>query len=83
MSKRPELQVPWDDDAPHGWVQWKGTDVCMDVHCTCGALFHVDGDFCYAVRCRDCGQAYAVNGNVRLHPVDEWDGCKPLEDDSE
>jgi len=24
---------------PHGWVQWKGTDVCMDVHCACG---HID-----------------------------------------
>ena len=23
-------------DKPHGWIQWKGTGVCMDVHCKCG-----------------------------------------------
>lgn len=23
-------------DQPHGWIQWKGTNVCLDYHCVCG-----------------------------------------------
>lgn len=23
-------------DKPHGWIQWKGTDVCVDIYCKCG-----------------------------------------------
>ena len=55
--------------APHGWVQWKGTDVCMDVLCICGAHGHVDSDFPYFVRCNGkegCGRVYAVSGYVEL-----------------
>ena len=36
-------------DGPHGWIQWKGTDVCIDLHCECGSHGHVDGDFVYYV----------------------------------
>ena len=56
---------------PHGWIQWKGTEVCMDVHCTCGELTHIDADFCYQVKCCACGQLYQVDPNVRLKPVDK------------
>jgi hypothetical protein len=51
---------------PHGWVQWKGTQVCMDVHCKCGELTHVDAEFCYHVKCGKCGTVYMVNGHVEL-----------------
>ncbi len=34
-----------------GWIQWKGTDVCIDLHCVCGNNGHVDGDFMYEVQC--------------------------------
>jgi hypothetical protein len=54
---------------PCGWVQWKGTNVCMDVHCVCGELTHVDADFLYHVRCCVCGRAYWVNGHVELVPL--------------
>lgn len=67
----------------HGWIQWKGTDVCMDVHCACGELTHVDGEFCYTIRCGACGQLYDVAGEVALVPVprdeeDEDGRCAPL-----
>jgi hypothetical protein len=59
------------DDEPHGWIQWKGTDVCIDLHCKCGTHGHIDGSFMYQVRCEDCGQHYAVGQNVVLVPVSD------------
>ena len=40
--------------SPHAFVQWKGTDVCMDFYCDCGAHCHFDGNFAYAVKCPHC-----------------------------
>lgn len=54
------------EDGPHGWVQWKGTDACVDLHCICGYLGHIDSDFFYRYRCRECGRRYAVGQYVRL-----------------
>lgn len=59
------------DDEPHGWIQWKGTNVCVDLHCVCGTLGHVDGDFVYQVKCNDCGQHYAMGMNIVLAPMSE------------
>lgn len=56
---------------PHGWVQWKGTDVCCDIRCTCGHLGHYDGDFMYYVRCPACKRVYYCNGHIQLIEVDE------------
>ena len=56
---------------PHGWIQWKGTDVCMDVHCECGKLTHVDGMFCYSVKCSNCGRIYFCNGHIEFIQLDE------------
>ena len=63
---------------PRGWIQWKGTDVCMDVHCICGNLGHIDGDFAYRIRCKACGQTYCVTGDVELIAIDEKDDDKDL-----
>ncbi len=49
-----------------GWIQWKGTDVCMDIHCLCGELTHVDGEFGYYVECSKCGRVYEVDPTVSL-----------------
>lgn len=65
------LTNPFKDDAAHGWIQWKGTDVCMDIHCVCGELGHVDADFCYYVKCSACGRIYETNGHVKLHEISE------------
>lgn len=58
---------------PHIWIQWKGTDVCCDIHCKCGAHLHGDGDFMYAIKCLECGQLYECGSHVALYPVDSVD----------
>ena len=32
-------------DISWGRIQWKGTDICVDIHCVCGYLGHIDGEF--------------------------------------
>jgi hypothetical protein len=56
---------------PHGWIQWKGTDVCMEVHCHCGAHCHIDADFAYHVKCMACGTVYMCNGHIELIELTE------------
>jgi hypothetical protein len=56
-------------DGPHGWIQWKGTEVCMDVHCECGHHGHIDGAFAYFYRCPSCDRIWAVGASVRLHAL--------------
>ena len=58
-------------DKPHGWIQWKGTDVCMDVHCKCGKLSHIDSTFAYNVKCGYCGTIYMTNGHIELIELEE------------
>lgn len=58
---------------PHGWIQWKGTDVCMDVRCSCGALTHLDAEFAYTIQCGACGAKFHVNPHVELVPVEASD----------
>lgn len=53
----------------HGWIQWKGTRVCMDVHCICGAHMHIDEEFCYFLHCPYCDRVYIVGSYVQLMEV--------------
>lgn len=54
------------DNKPHGWVQWKGTDVCMDVNCKCGYFGHIDATFACFVKCPKCGTVYMCNGHIEF-----------------
>lgn len=61
----------WSDSTapgagPHAFIQWKGTDVCMDCRCLCGQSFHVDGYFAYAVRCEHRGREYELSVYVAM-----------------
>ena len=56
---------------PHAWIQWKGTDVCMDIRCKCGESSHVDDDFVYHVKCPHCGTIYMCNGHIELIEIEE------------
>jgi hypothetical protein len=47
-------------DNPRAFLQWKGTDVCMDFYCDCGAHCHFDGYFAYVVECPHCHQKYEM-----------------------
>lgn len=66
MFQRVEAACASERSGPRGWIQWKGTDVCMDVYCECGVHTHIDTDFCYSLTCGSCGRTYHVSGNVRL-----------------
>jgi hypothetical protein len=55
---------------PIGYIQWKGTDVCMDCYCLCGEHFHIDGYFCYYVTCLKCKQIYEVSEYIHLRPIE-------------
>lgn len=55
---------------PHGWVQWKGTDVCMDIHCKCGCHSHIDAEFAYNVKCPKCGTIYFCNGHIEFIEIE-------------
>jgi len=54
-----------------GWIQWRGTDVCVDIHCKCGYSCHVDGKFFYYWKCPDCGQVHAIGQNIKLISLSE------------
>jgi len=53
-------------DKPHGNIQWKGTDVCMDVYCKCGHHFHIDAEFAYYIKCPKCGTVYMCSSHIEL-----------------
>ena len=58
-------------DEPHGWVQWKGTDVCMDIYCSCGHHSHIDSEWAYNVKCPSCGKVYSCNGHIELIELEQ------------
>lgn len=81
MKKAKTTQEAWDiqeqyKDQPHGWIQWKGTDVCMDFQCKCGESSHVDANFMYHVKCPHCNTVYFCNGHIELIELEvEPDHC--------
>lgn len=54
------------DSKPRARIQWKGTDVCMDVLCSCGEDGHIDGMFAYNYKCLACGRGWILGFNVGL-----------------
>lgn len=59
------------DGITYGWIQWKGTEVCIDLHCDCGFLGHFDGEFFYYYECPNCKKKYAVGQNIKLIALTE------------
>lgn len=66
--EHPFEPVPGTD--ARNFIQWKGTDVCLDFYCRCGAHGHVDGDFAYYVRCAACGTIYEMGTQVKAVAID-------------
>ena len=56
---------------PYAFIQWKGTDVCMDFHCECGAHCHFDGYFAYVVKCPHCKTLYEMPCHIIPRKVNE------------
>ena len=47
-------------DDPYGFIQWKGTDVCIDFHCECGEVGHFDGYFASILKCPTCERLWEL-----------------------
>ncbi len=88
-KKAHDADEAWDiqetyEGKPRGWIQWKGSDVCMDVYCECGNHFHIDADFAYYVKCPSCERVYMCNGHIELIELEvEPDSCVKTEEADE
>lgn len=60
-----------DDSQGWGWIQWKGTQACMDVHCKCGAHMHIDAGFAYYIECPYCNTVYSCDPNIHFVELTE------------
>lgn len=52
------------------FVQWKGTEVCLDFHCACGYDGHLDAAFAYGLECNACGRVYEMPHTFFVAPND-------------
>jgi hypothetical protein len=57
---------PSPKTGPSGYIQWKGTDACLDLHCKCGQHDHIDADFTYYWECSACKTVYALSSFIRV-----------------
>jgi hypothetical protein len=56
---------------PSAFIQWKGTDVCMDFHCECGAFCHLDAAFAYTVQCPHCQTVWEMPSTIYPRKADD------------
>jgi len=55
------------------FIQWKGTDLCMDYTLPCGCDDHVDGMFCYTIYCPTHNRAFDLDTRIRFIEIDPDD----------
>lgn len=48
------------------FIQWKGTDVDMDLKCNCGVTSRVTGYLAYNIKCCVCGTIYKSSHKIEL-----------------
>lgn len=58
----------------HTFIQWQGTDVCLDFHCPCGAYLHFDTYLLFGVECGHCGSKFLLSSHVRAMRVENFYG---------
>ncbi len=59
---------------PNAFIQWKGTDACIDLYCSCGNQEHLDKDFLYEWKCHKCKRLYKLDATIRLIEIDVCTG---------
>lgn len=62
-----------DGTTPHCYIQWKGTDVCVDLYCTCGEHLHFDGWFLYFWKCPKCATTWEMGTAVVMRESNRED----------
>lgn len=67
-----DWSTPHQDTEAQTFIQWKNTDVCMELYCPCGNGPHVDGYLAYFVRC-SCGKIYQLGYQVQTRVVSAED----------
>lgn len=60
------------------FIQWKGTKVCLDFTCPCGASGHLDESFAYFIHCPGCGAVYQMGTQVIAKRTTEVSPGDPL-----
>lgn len=73
-AERWHWSEPENDDQTRCFIQWKSTDVCMDFYCECGEWCHIDGFFCYAVRCPNCKTVWELPVYLMPQRNPDYDG---------
>lgn len=53
------------------FIQWKGTEVCLDFYCPCGESSHLDSAFAYFVQCPSCDTVFELGTQVIIKRVQE------------
>lgn len=71
MPDEKSFDLTMQIDETHAFIQWKGTDVCMDFYCDCGAHCHFDGYFAYAVKCPHCETIWQMPSHLFPRKADE------------
>lgn len=66
-------------DTGEVFIQWKGTDACIDLRCKCGETGHFDGFFAYFVKCPKCGAVYKMPELLTLTEVPEGEDAEPMQ----
>jgi len=64
----PEWNSPHPSSEGSTFIQWKGTDVCMDLKFDCGCDLHVDAEFAYFVKCLH-GHVYQLGTQVNVRRI--------------
>lgn len=85
MSDKVHPFEPFPGTDAETFIQWKGTEVCMDLHCPCGVHTHYDAEFAYRIRCAGCQAVYELGTQVkavRLGPEDADDLIRIVEGES-
>ena len=48
------------------FLQWKGSEVCIDFQCKCGGHWHFDGWFASPATCPLCYRKYDLGTQVKM-----------------
>jgi len=80
---RPHPFTPFPGTDAETFIQWKGTQVCLDLYCSCSPREprHFDADFAYYLRCPACGAVYETGTQLKMRRLaaDEQPAMEPAE----